>query len=69
MPFTDRSDANIDITYNKSLYNQTNPMLISSSGRYVYAEKYFALSVSGGVMKITSPGEIDFGEKTSFRKA
>ena len=69
MPFTDRSDANIDVTYNKSLYNQTNPMLISSSGRYVYAEKYFALSVSGGVMKITSPGDIDFGEKTSFREA
>ncbi len=69
MPFDEKSEAEIDVTYTKGHYNQINPLLISSLGRYVYAENYFKLNIGGGIISVESPGEIDFGEKSGVREA
>ena len=63
MPFNKKSQAEIDITYTKGHFNQINPLMISSRGRYVYAENYFKLNIKKGNIKIEFSGEIDFGAK------
>lgn len=65
MPFSKQSKLRLDLIENHA-YNQVNPMLISSKGRYVYAEEFFILDIHEGEMTIESPGEIDHGEKESF---
>lgn len=68
MPFSKQSNLHLNLIDNHS-YNPINPMLISSNGRYVYADEFFVLDISDGEMTIQSPSEIDYGEKESFRKA
>ena len=63
MPFGKKSQAEIDITFTNGHYNQINPLMISSRGRYVYAENYFKLKIRKGAIIIEFSGEIDFGEK------
>ena len=37
-------------------YNQISPMLISSTGRYVYAPKNFKIHIENGVITLSSKG-------------
>ncbi len=69
MPFGENSKAEIDITFTNGHYNQINPLMISSLGRYVYAENYFKLKVKNGIIEIEFSGEIDFGAKSSAYRA
>lgn len=68
MPYSERSEVHFDAIENHA-YNEVNPLLISSTGRYVYAERYFVMDISGGVISLESPGKIDFGKKENFRAA
>lgn len=68
MPFSTSSNVRLDMIDNYS-YNQNNPMLISSNGRYVYAEEFFILQVADGWINLESPADMDYGEKGSFREA
>ncbi|MDI1248788.1 MAG: glycoside hydrolase family 31 protein [Lacunisphaera sp.] len=40
------------------LGNQAAPLLLSSQGRYIWAEKAFAFSVEGEGLKVASPGNV-----------
>lgn len=68
MPFTKQSNLHLNLIENHA-YNQVNPMLISSNGRYVYADEFFILDISNGEINIQSPAEIDYGEKENFHAA
>lgn len=61
MPIGADSDYSYDLRKNAS-YNQCNPLLISSSGRYVYGDEYFAIRAQNGVIELESDGELDFRE-------
>lgn len=69
MPYSQKSSAYYDALNNKASYNEVNPMLISSLGRYVYSEEYFVMDVKSGYINIDCPGEIDFGQKDTFKEA
>ena len=68
MPFSTSSNVRLDMIDNYS-YNQNEPMLVSSNGRYVYAEEFFILQVADGWINLESPADMDYGEKGSFREA
>lgn len=53
MPFTERSEYHYDLARNLS-YNQCNPLLVSTHGRYLWGEDYFDLTVREGRLILRS---------------
>ncbi|MDY6367405.1 MAG: glycoside hydrolase family 31 protein [Clostridia bacterium] len=68
MPYDGKKVVDFDLDTAEA-YNQISPMLISSTGRYLYAPKNFKLHIENGIISVSSKGNIDFGEKENFRKA
>ncbi len=55
--------------FEKIYVNQINPVLLSSTGRYVYAKEYFAYEIKDGKIFVRSNGKIKSGKKESFAAA
>ncbi len=68
MPYGKESKTYYDAVNNHA-YNEVNPMMISTNGRYLYAEEYGVMSISDGVIHFQSTGDIDCGKKESFKAA
>ncbi len=62
MPFSEKLDYELNFLVNRT-YNQVNPLLVSSHGRYIYIEGDCIVSVTCGVITISeASGAIYSGE-------
>ena len=68
MPYTINSNVKFDATKSDS-YNEVNPILISSKGRYVAALDYFVYEFKNGELIVNSDYKLDSGEKETFVEA
>lgn len=68
MPYGKDSEVYVN-PFEDTLVNQINPVLVSSTGRYVYAPEYFAYEILGGVLRVFSDGEVFSGQAESFQAA
>ncbi len=68
MPFSERDEYELNFLVNRT-YNQVNPLLVSSHGRYIYVEGDCIVSASGGMITVSeADGGIYFGEGHSTLK-
>lgn len=68
MPYDINSNIKFDATKSES-YNEVNPILMSSKGKYVVAPEYFIYELKNGILEVSSNGKMDVGEKDSFQEA
>ncbi len=68
MPYTSKSNVSFNAIRSAS-YNEVNPLLLSTKGRYIYAPNYFSYSFENGTLTIESPNKMDIGEKATFKDA
>ena len=61
MPCNASTELEVDLAPNVT-NNQTNPVLISSKGRYLWCEEGFNAIIKDGVIKIDEKGELIYGE-------
>lgn len=67
-PYTAKSKFKFDIANNEQ-WNQVNPVLFSSCGRWVWLENYGTFEFNDGILTVYSEGVINHGEEKSLKAA